>query len=186
MKIGYARVSTKDQTLAAQIDALNLAGCEKVFEEKLSGKRRKRPELGKLLEHVRPDDVVVVTKLDRLARSLSDFIGIMAELKSLDVGFISLGENFDLSSPAGRMQMGIFAVIAEFERELISQRTKDGLEAARRRGRVGGRKPVLNDIQKKEVFERVERGDLTQKEVAAIYKVSLATVKRVMKAGRGL
>lgn len=106
MIIGYARVSTKDQNLEAQIEALQASGCAKIYSEKLSGKSRKRPELEKLMEQLRSDDIIVVTKLDRLARSLSDLVTIMAELSDLGVGFKSLGESIDLSTPAGRMQMG--------------------------------------------------------------------------------
>ncbi len=113
MKIGYARVSTTHQNFEAQIEALTRAGCEKIFSEKQSGKSRKRPEFEKLMEQLRPNDILVVTKLDRLARSLSDLVSIMAELQEMRTGFNSLGENFDLTSPAGRMQMQMFGVIAE-------------------------------------------------------------------------
>lgn len=184
MIIGYARVSTKDQNLGAQIEALQASGCKKVYSEKLSGKSRKRPELEKLMEQLRPDDIIVVTKLDRLARSLSDLVTIMAELSDLGVGFKSLGESIDLSTPAGRMQMGLFAIVAEFERELIVQRTKDGLAHARSQGRIGGRRPSLNDFQRKELIERVERGDLSLPKVGEIFGVSRATVNRIMKQHR--
>ena len=184
MNIGYARVSTLDQNIDAQLEALELAGCKKVYAEKISGKSRKRPELEKLIEQLRPDDILIVTKLDRLARSLSDLVTIMAELKEKEVGFKSLGEGFDLTSPSGRMQMGMFAVIAEFERDLIVQRTKEGLAHARSKGRVGGRRPALSQLQKKELIERVERGDLSIPKVGEIYGVSRATVNRIMKSYR--
>lgn len=184
MIIGYARVSTQEQNLEAQIEALKAAGCEKIFSEKLSGKSRNRPELERLINHLRTDDVVVVTKLDRLARSISDLVSIMNALKTKEAGFKSLGEGMDLSSPQGRLQMNLFASIAEFERELIVQRTQDGLAHARAQGRVGGRRPALNDLQRQEVIARVERGDITIPDVAKLFKVSPATVHRVMRAHR--
>lgn len=177
MKIGYARVSTLDQNNGAQIEALNKVGCSKIYTEKASGKSRKRAEFEKLVEQLLPDDVLIVTKLDRLARSLSDLVSIMAELKEKEIGFKSLGEGFDLTSPAGRMQMGMFAVIAEFERDLIVQRTQEGLAHARSKGRVGGRRPALSKLQTKELIERVERGYLSIPKVSEIYGVSRATVK---------
>jgi DNA invertase Pin-like site-specific DNA recombinase len=133
---------------------------------------------------LRPKDIVIVTKLDRLARSLSDLVTIMAALKEMGVGFKSLGESIDLTTPAGRMQMGMFAIVAEFERELIVQRTMDGLAHARSRGRIGGRRPALNDLQRVELIERVERGDLSIPKVGEIYGVSRATVNRIMKQHR--
>lgn len=184
MIIGYARVSTRDQKLDTQLDALKAAGCEKIYSEKISGKTKKRPEFIKLQEQLRADDIIVVTKLDRLARSLSDLVSIMADLNKLGVGFKSLGESIDLSTPAGRMQMGLFAIVAEFERELIVQRTMDGLKNARARGRIGGRKPALDGLQRKELIERVERGDLSIPKVGKIYGVSRATVNRIMKQHR--
>ena len=184
MIIGYARVSTKDQNLEAQIEALEAAGCKKIFSEKISGKSKKRPELKKLQQQLRPEDIIVVTKLDRLARSLTDLVSIMAELNEIGVGFRSLGESIDLSTPAGRMQMGLFAIVAEFERELIVQRTMDGLAHARARGRVGGRRPALNDLQQMELIKRVEQGDLSMPKVGEIYGVSRATVNRIMKQHR--
>jgi len=184
MNIGYARVSTTDQNIEAQLKALKAAGCSKIFSEKVSGKSRKRPELEKLIDQLRPNDVMIVTKLDRLARSLSDLVSIMAELKEKEVGFKSLGEGFDLTSPSGRMQMGMFAVIAEFERDLIVQRTQEGLAHARSKGRIGGRRPALSDLQRKELIERVERGDLSIPKVGQIFGVSRATVNRIMKGHR--
>lgn len=184
MIIGYARVSTQDQNLDAQLEALKAAGCERIFSEKISGKSSERRELKKLQAQLRPDDIIIVTKLDRLARSLADLVSIMAELNEQGVGFKSLGESIDLCTPAGRMQMGLFAIVAEFERELIVQRTMDGLKHARSRGRVGGRRPALNELQRNELIERVQRGDLSIPKVGQIYGVSRATVNRIMKQHR--
>lgn len=182
MKIGYARVSTLDQNHEVQIEALKKAGCDRIFAEKVSGKSRKRPELLKMLEHIRSDDVLIVTKLDRLARSVSDLVAIMAELKEKEAGFLSLAENMDLSSPQGRLQMNLFASIAEFERDLIVQRTNEGLAHARARGRVGGRRPSLSDLQKETLIKSLERKELSIKECAKAFKVSETTIKRVWRA----
>ena len=143
-KIGYARVSTKDQNLSLQIDALKNAGCEKIFQEKKSGAKRNRPELEKLLEQIRPNDVVVIWKLDRLARSTKDLINLVNEIQDKGAGLISLNDNIDTSSPQGKLIFHVFASLAEFERDVISERTKTGLTAARARGRVGGRKKGLS------------------------------------------
>ncbi len=143
-KIGYARVSTKDQNLSLQLDALEAAGCVRIFEEKRSGAKRNRPELERLLDQLRPDDVVVVWKLDRLARSLKDLIGLVNEIQEKGAGLISLNDSIDTSTPQGKLIFHVFASLAEFEREIISERTKAGLAAARARGRVGGRKKGLS------------------------------------------
>lgn len=184
MKIGYGRVSTSGQSLEAQIDALRSAGCEKIFSEKQSGKTRKRPEFEKLIAQLRAGDVLIVTKLDRLARSIKDLVSIMADLEELGAGFKSLGENVDLSTPAGRMTMRMFGVVAEFEREIILERTQEGVRRAIAQGRMPGRRKALDALQAKEVIERVERGDLVISDVAKIYKVSPSTVHRVMRKHR--
>ena len=142
-KIGYACVSAKDQNLSLQIDALQKAGCEKIFQEKKSRAKRNRPELEKLLEQIRPNDVVVIWKLDRLARSTKDLINLVNEIQDKGAGLISLNDNIDTSSPQGKLIFHVFASLAEFERDVISERTKTGLTAARARGRVGGRKKGL-------------------------------------------
>jgi len=184
MKIGYARVSTQDQSFEAQVEQLTKAGCEKIFSEKMSGKSRKRPELDTLLDFIRAGDVLVVTKLDRLARSLSDLVFIMEKLNTSEASFLSLSENFDLSTSAGRMQMQMIGVFAEFERSLIAERTSAGLERARAMGRIGGRKKALTPAKEKELIAMCERGEHTQDEVAHIFGVSTPTVKRTLKRHR--
>ena len=139
MKIGYARVSTNDQNLELQTDALKAAGCEKIFEEKVSGKSKDRPALNALFMHVRKGDTIVVWKLDRLARSLKDLIELFNEMNSLEVHFLSLQDSINTSTATGRFTFNIFAALAEFEREIIKERTLAGLKAARDRGRKGGR-----------------------------------------------
>ena len=150
MIIGYARVSTDDQSLDSQTDALSAAGAEKVFADKISGSRRARPDLDRMLEQLRDGDVVTVTKYDRLARSLKDLLEIVEAIRERGAGFRSLAEDIDTTTPAGRLVFHVFASIAQFERERISERTREGLASARKRGRVGGRPPALSAIQKKE------------------------------------
>lgn len=178
MLIGYARVSTTDQSLDAQVDALEAAGVEKIYKEKVSGKNQERPELRKMLEHLRRGDVVVVTKFDRLARSIRDLLEIVETIKERDAGFRSLGEQIDTTNPAGRLIFHVFASIAEFERERIIERTKEGLEAAKRRGRVGGRPPALSSEARAQV-DALRKEGRSVAEIARLFRVSRATVLRV-------
>src|SRR5208337_4310773 len=147
MLLGYARVSTNEQDTAAQVAALKSAGCEKIFRDKASGGRWERPELHRLLDRLRKGDVVVVWKLDRLSRSLQDVLVLMDRIQEKKAGFRSLTEAIDTTTPAGRMMMQMVASFAEFERAMLKERTKIGLEAARKDGRVGGRKPKLKPQQ---------------------------------------
>ena len=141
MIIGYARVSTEDQHLDAQTSALEAIDAERIFAEKVSGTKKSRPELDRMIEQLREGDVVVVTKYDRLSRSLQDLLSIVEAVRAKGAGFRSLAEDIDTTTPAGRLVFHVFASIAQFERERISERTKEGLTAARKRGRVGGRPP---------------------------------------------
>jgi DNA invertase Pin-like site-specific DNA recombinase len=179
MIFGYARVSTDDQKLDAQLDALKAAGAERIFKEKVTGKTRKRPELEKLLEQLRADDVIVVTKYDRLARSLKDLIDIVELIRERGAGFKSIGEDIDTTTPAGRLVFHVFGSIAEFERERIVERTKEGLAAARSRGRVGGRPPSLSNDQREEVRHMRDKEHRPITEIARLFNVSKATVRRV-------
>jgi len=144
MKIGYARVSTRDQNLALQLDALTQAGCERIFQEKVSGAIKDRPELDHLLALLRPGDTVYIYKLDRLGRSLKHLLDMVAEFEFRGVGLVSLTDAINTASPQGRLVFNLFASLAEFERELIRERTQAGLAAARARGRVGGRRRGLS------------------------------------------
>ncbi len=179
MIIGYARVSTDDQKLEAQTDALTEAGAERVFADKITGSARSRPQLDQMLDHLRDGDVVVVTKYDRLARSLRDLLDIVEVIAERGAGFRSLAEDIDTTTPAGRLVFHVFASIAQFERERISERTREGLQAARKRGRVGGRPPALSATQRDEVrrMRDVEHRPLA--EIARLFKVSTKTVRRV-------
>ena len=179
MIIGYARVSTDDQSLVSQTDALSVAGAEKVFADKISGSRRARPELDRMLEHLRDGDVVIVTKYDRLARSLKDLLEIVAAIRERGAGFRSLAEDIDTTTPAGRLVFHVFASIAQFERERISERTREGLASARKRGRIGGRPPALTTIQKDEVRRMRDDEHRPVPEIARLFKVSERTVRRV-------
>jgi DNA invertase Pin-like site-specific DNA recombinase len=139
MKLGYARVSTKDQHLELQIDALTEAGCEKIYQDIASGARTERPALNEMINHLRPGDVLVIWKLDRLGRSLNHLIGLVNDLMKKNIGLQSLHDPIDTTTAQGRLSFNLFASLAEFERDLIRERTQAGLSAARARGRNGGR-----------------------------------------------
>ncbi|WP_299822687.1 recombinase family protein [uncultured Jannaschia sp.] len=178
MIFGYARVSTDDQLLDAQTDALEAADAERVFADKISGSIRKRPQLDQLLDQLRPGDVIVVTKYDRLARSLRDLLDIVEAIKERGSGFRSLAEDIDTTTPTGRLIFHVFASIAQFERERISERTKEGLEAAKKRGRVGGRPPALSVAQRDEVRRMRDEEGRRLSEIAQLFRVSVKTVRR--------
>lgn len=178
MIIGYARVSTDDQSLDSQTDALSAAGAEKVFADKISGSNRTRPELDRMLEQLREGDVVAVTKYDRLARSLKDLLEIVEAIRERGAGFRSLAEDIDTTTPAGRLVFHVFASIAQFERERISERTREGLASARKRGRIGGRPPALSGAQKDEVRRMRDEEQRAISEIARLFKVSERTVRR--------
>jgi DNA invertase Pin-like site-specific DNA recombinase len=180
MRIGYARVSTQDQDTAAQSAALKAAGCELIFREKASGGRWDRPQLHRLLEQLRKGDVVVVWKLDRLSRSLRDVLSIMEKIQERKAGFRSLTEAIDTTTPAGRMMMQMVASFAEFERAMLKERTKIGLEAARKDGRIGGRKPKLKPQQQQEIVQLVSKGKKTAADAARLFGVHRATVTRLL------
>ena len=186
MKLGYARVSTEDQTLDLQRPRLLAAGCERLFEEKISGAKRNRPELEKLLGEVRKKDILVVTRLDRLARSTVELLAIAERLREKDTGLQSLDEPWvDTESPSGRMILTVFAGIAEFERALIRQRTRDGLVDARKRGVAFGRPPKMRPDQQALVRELINQGQSIS-QVAKTFNVHPATIYRCREASEGL
>src|SRR5215469_10301129 len=180
MLIGYARVSTNEQDTATQVSALRSAGCEKIFREKASGGRWDRPELHRLLDQLRKADVLVVWRLDRLSRSLRDVLIIMERLAEAKAGFRSLTEAIDTTTPAGRMMMQMVGAFAEFERSMLRERTKAGLDAARADGRIGGRRPKLSPQQQAEIRKMVTRGDKTAADAARLFKIHPATVCRLL------
>lgn len=180
MHIGYARVSTQDQHLDLQIDALKSAGCEKIYQEKVTGKSRERIELNSCLNAMRFGDVFVVWKLDRLARSLKDLVEIVHSLEKQGVGFKSLTESIDTTSPSGRLIFHIFGALAEFEHSIIKERTIAGLNAARARGRKGGRKPSLSKSDVKKAIAMLLDPKITKTEVAEHFKVSRITLNKAL------
>lgn len=180
MNIGYARVSTNAQDLEDQRQQLVAAGCERIFAEKVSGARPTRPELDRLLEHVRAGDVVTVTRLDRLARSTRGLLDLVDQLNRAGAGFRSLAEPWaDTTSPAGKMVMTVMAGIAEFERSLIIERTQRGQQAARERGVKFGARPKLSDAQIQEARAQIAAGGSVA-EVAQRLKVHRSTLHRAL------
>ena len=184
MLIGYARVSTQDQDAAAQIDALKTYGCELIFQEKASGGRWDRPELHRLLGQLRNGDVLVVWKLDRLSRSLKDVLTLMEKIDQAGAGFRSLTEMIDTTSPGGRMMMQIIGSFAEFERAMLRERTRNGLDAARKNGRVGGRRPKLKTHQQQEIIHLVKSGQKTAADAARLFNIHPSTVSRLLQRGK--
>lgn len=178
MKIGYARVSTDEQSYNAQIDALEAAGCERIFSEKYSGRSKSRPELERMIDVLREGDVVVVQRLDRLGRSLKDLIELLDSFKSKQVQFISLNESIDTTTAVGELAFHMIGSIAQFERRLISERTRAGLDAARARGRKGGRKPKLTPTDIKKAKAMLSDPEMTKSEVAEHFDVSRPTLNK--------
>lgn len=188
MLIGYARVSTDDQRLDLQKDALLAHGVEAeyLFEEKISGVKSKRPQLEMVLKMVRKGDVLVVWRLDRLGRSILELVSIAQMLAEREVELRSLTESIDTTTAGGRLIFNVFAAVAQFERDIISERTKAGLKAARLRGHKGGRKPKLNEKQRKLLFKMLDDPTFTQSDAATALGVSRATVYREVKVRNDL
>jgi len=188
MKIGYARVSTQDQNLTLQLDALKKADCEKIYQEKISGTRTDRPELTKLLEHARTGDVVVIWKLDRLGRSLHHLLNLVAELEAKGIGLKSLNDPVDTTTPQGRLVFRIFASLAEFERELIKERTTAGVAAAREKGKVLGRPKGLSEGAEKQlkIVKMLHANKVPATEIAQQLNLSRNTVKKYIDLGSTL
>jgi DNA invertase Pin-like site-specific DNA recombinase len=185
--LGYARVSkSEDQETALQIRALKKAGCKKVFEEAASGGRWDRPELHRLLDQMRAGDTLVVWKLDRLSRSLKDLLVILERIDAMGAKFRSLTESIETSGPAGRMMMQMLGSFAEFEREMIRERTRAGLREAREKGRVPGRKPRITAEQKKEIVEAVASGRKSAAEMARLFKIHRGTISRFVSQARAV
>lgn len=179
MKIGYARVSTQDQDLALQLDALQAAGCGKIYKEKMTGSTRERPELQKLLDQLREGDIVVIWKLDRLAHSLKDLVNLVNEIQEKGGSLYSLNDQIDTTTPHGKFTFHVFAALAEFERDIIRERTNAGLTAARARGRVGGRpKGLTKKAQNTAIIAEklYQERELTVKEICEQLSISRGTL----------
>ncbi len=181
MKIGYARISTQDQSGDLQEDSLKDAGCEKIFLDQVSGVKTDRPGLNKTLEYVRAGDSIVVWRLDRLGRNLKHLIEVVEGLEKRGVGFVSLQEGFDTTTNGGKLVFQIFGALAEFERNLIKERTRAGLEAARARGRCGGRKVKLTSTQVEALKLMYDTKKHSIKEICSTFGISKPTLYRYLK-----
>lgn len=175
-RIGYARVSTADQNLRRQVDALTSAGCIRVFEEKLSGKNTERPELQACLDYLREGDTLVVLELSRLGRSLADLLALVSGLRQRGIGFTSLHENLDTTTPGGRLVFHVFAALAEFIRELIIDGTREGLAAAKANGVRLGRPPAMTPEQVRHARALLAEPDTTVASIARLLGVSRSTI----------
>lgn len=185
MKIGYARVSTEDQDLGVQIDALQAAGCERIYSEKVSGRDMdSRPQLQAMLAALREGDTVIVLRLDRLGRTTKHLLDLVDHFKSKGVGFRSINDDINTESAMGSLVFTMFAAFAEFERSMTSERTKAHLARARERGIVGGRKPKLDAAQRRRVVEMYEAGTLQTIEIAKHFDVTRQTIYRVLREAK--
>lgn len=182
MLIGYARVSTQDQNLALQRQALSAAGCERIYEDSISGARAERPGLAKALDALREGDTLVVWKLDRLGRTVKGLVELVESLHAQGVQFRSLTDSIDTSSPSGRFFFHMMAALAQMERELIAERTRAGLDAARRAGRVGGRKRKMTP-RKVSMARKLLADGVPARDVAESLGVSVPTLYRWCPAG---
>lgn len=178
MKIGYARVSTQDQNLDRQIDNLTAAGCERIFNEKMTGTKSDRPELRTMMLTLRPGDTLVIDSFSRLSRSTKDLLDLVEKLTAMKVHLVSLKENLDTTTATGKMMLTMLSALSQFERDLIAERTKDGLKAARARGRSGGRPRVGTEKDRKHAVAMYKANAMTIKEIAERFGVSTATLNR--------
>jgi DNA invertase Pin-like site-specific DNA recombinase len=178
MRVGYARVSTGEQNLDLQLDALKKAGCEQIYHDEMSGAKAERPGLSEALKFIRPGDTLVVWRLDRLGRSLKDLIERVAELRGRDIDLLSLHEQIDTTTSAGKLQFHIFSALAEFERDLIRERTMAGLRAARARGKKGGRKFRLTSEEARMAASLIKDKTHKIKDICKRLGISTATLYR--------
>ena len=186
MQVGYGRVSKADQNPDLQIDALKAEGCERIFTEKASGAQRNRPQLKAALEYLREGDTLVVWKLDRLARSLKQLIETVEDMEARGIGFKSVTEKLDTTTAGGKLIFHIFGGLAEFERSIIRERVKAGLEAAKARGRVGGRPRSVSDDDIAVAKAMLKDGSFTVAEVARRIGCSPATLYRYLPSARSV
>lgn len=178
MKIGYARVSTQDQNLDRQLDSLNAAGCERIFNEKMTGTKSDRPELKMMLMTLRAGDTLVVESFSRLSRSTKDLLALVDQLTEMGVHLVSLKENLDTNTATGKMMLTMLSALSQFERDLIAERTVDGLKAARARGRKGGRPRVGSEKDKRQALAMYKSNAMSNRDIAERFGVSTATLSR--------
>jgi DNA invertase Pin-like site-specific DNA recombinase len=179
--IGYARVSTTDQNLDAQIDALKQVGCQKIYTDKASGAHTERKGLIEALDYLRAGDVLVVTKLDRLGRSIKQLIELVTLLDEKKIGFKSLTENIDTTTSGGKLIFHIFSALAEFERDIIRERTRAGLKAARKRGRTGGRPREITEKKIEQIKALYESNKSTVTDICKSFSISRSTFYKRIK-----
>jgi len=184
MIIGYARVSTLEQSLDRQLDALKERGAERIFQEKMSGTKSSRPELDKMMLTLRKGDTLIVSEFSRLSRSTKDLIELVEKLNGMGVNLISIKEQLDTTTPTGKLMLTMISGLVQFERDILAERTAEGLKASRARGRVGGRPKAASESTKKKALALYEANTMTIKEIAEFAKVSTATVNRWIKESK--
>ena len=178
MKIGYARVSTQDQNLDRQLDNLRAAGCERIFNEKMTGTKSDRPELKAMLLTLRSGDILVIDSFSRLSRSTKDLLALVDQLTSMNVHLVSLKENLDTTTATGKLMLTMLSALSQFERDLIAERTIDGLKAARARGRHGGRPRSGTDKERSQAYAMYQANVMSGQEIADKFGISLSTLNR--------
>ena len=178
MKIGYARVSTQDQNLDRQIDNLTAAGCERIYKEKMTGTKANRPEFNLMLQVLRPGDILVTDSFSRLSRSTKDLLALVEHLNQQGIHLVSLKENLDTTTATGKLMLTMLSALSQFERDLIAERTVDGLKAARSRGRMGGRPKAGSDKLKAQALAMYNANTSTNKEIAETCGISVSTLSR--------
>lgn len=184
MKIGYARVSTQDQNLDRQLDNLRAAGCERIFNEKMTGTKSDRPELKTLLLTLRSGDVLVIDSFSRLSRSTKDLLDLVEKLTAMGVHLVSLKENLDTTTATGKLMLTMLSALSQFERDLIAERTVDGLKAARARGRCGGRPTVGTEKDKKQALAMYRTNAISNREIAERFGISQSTLSRWIRSDK--
>lgn len=177
MKLGYARVSTADQNLDRQIDNLKAAGAEQIYSEKITGTKADRPEFQSMMKALRPGDTLIIDSFSRLSRSTKDLLETVDKLQENQVNLVSLKENLDSNTPQGKLMLTMLAALSQFERDIIAERTVDGLKAARARGRLGGR-PKASDKKTAQALKLYDAQTLTIKEISEVTGLSTATINR--------
>jgi DNA invertase Pin-like site-specific DNA recombinase len=178
MKIGYARVSTQEQSLDRQIDALKANGAERIYQEKITGTKASRPQLDRMLETLRAGDTLIVCDFSRLSRSTKDLISLVERLNEMGVELISIKEKLDTTTATGKMMLTMISALVQFERDILAERTMEGLKASRARGRMGGRPKAGNETTKKKAIALYNANTMTNKEIAELSGVSTATLSR--------